>query len=143
MQEAKEKLVTPYRVMQNLAGGAASLVSWKLFGQQAWVVGLQAAELGCPILGDERNGGGLDDMEAALKVSMDALERVEGRRRREYLMGRLRRAVQVVVAGTKARRMALVPAAVVWVDPRRQVYCSAKMPQPEWFRSVVTSLAAS
>lgn len=58
-------------------------------------------------------------METALKLSMQAVEGVEGKRRKEYLMGRLRRAVEVVVAGTKARRMVLVPAAVVWVDPRR------------------------
>lgn len=39
-QEVEEKLVTPYRMVQRLAGGAASLVSWKLFGEQAWVVGV-------------------------------------------------------------------------------------------------------
>lgn len=68
-QMQEELFATPYMVQQTLAGGMASLVGWKLSNSQVSLIQSSAHEIGCPILGDEKHGGGVEELETALKAS--------------------------------------------------------------------------
>ncbi|CAI7822876.1 unnamed protein product, partial [Closterium sp. NIES-54] len=62
--------MTRYHVLESLAGGAASLVEWRLETGRTHQIRVHARLLGHPLIGDETYGGSMRHVSSRLLASL-------------------------------------------------------------------------